>query len=127
MYKGFFCPETVSRNQIAYDRIRDEFSDRSGATMLIGYARVSTADQNLDLQHDALKRAGCTRLFEDKVSGSRADRPGLADALSHLRKSDTLVVWKLDRLGRTVRQLVEFVAALQGRGVEFKSVSDSID
>jgi DNA invertase Pin-like site-specific DNA recombinase len=95
--------------------------------VLIGYARVSTADQNLDLQRDALKRAGCGRIFEDKASGSRTDRPGLADALSHLRDGDTLVVWKLDRLGRTVHQLVEFVATLQSRNIEFKSLSDSID
>ncbi len=88
---------------------------------------VSTADQNFDLQHDALKRAGCVRIFEDKASGSRTDRPGLADALSHLREGDILVVWKLDRLGRTVHQLVEFVATLQSRSVEFKSLSDSTD
>lgn len=95
--------------------------------MLIGYARVSTADQNLDLQNDELLKIGCERLFSDKMTGARADRAGLAEAVSHLRPGDTLVVWKLDRLGRTVRQLVEFVAALKARGVEFRSLTDGID
>ena len=77
--------------------------------MLIGYARVSTQDQNLDLQVEALIKAGCQKFFEDKVSGTRADRPGLAKAMEMLRKDDTLVVWKLDRLGRSVKQLVDMV------------------
>ncbi len=75
-------------------------------SLLIGYARVSTEDQRLDLQRDALVAAGCHRTFEDRASGARADRPGLAAALSHLRRGDTLVVWRLDRLGRTTHQLV---------------------
>lgn len=95
--------------------------------MLLGYARVSTDEQNLELQVDALELAGCERVFSDKLSGSRLDRPGLAAALSHLRSGDTLVVWKLDRLGRTVRQLVEFVAKLNQDGVEFRSLTDGID
>lgn len=95
--------------------------------MLIGYARVSTADQNLDLQLDALQRVGCERVFTDKLSGSRLDRSGLSDAMSHLRAGDTLVVWKLDRLGRTVRQLVTMVADLQTAGIQFRSVTDGID
>jgi DNA invertase Pin-like site-specific DNA recombinase len=95
--------------------------------MLIGYARVSTAEQNLDLQRDALQRAGCDRIFTDQASGARGDRRGLADALSHARKGDTLVVWKLDRLGRTVRQLVEFAEDLRAAGIGFKSLTDSID
>jgi DNA invertase Pin-like site-specific DNA recombinase len=70
-----------------------------------GYARVSTEDQNLDLQHDALTKAGCEKVFDDKISGVRDDRPGLTDALSHLRAGDCLVVYKLDRLGRTMRGL----------------------
>ena len=75
--------------------------------MLIGYARVSTDDQSLDLQLDALKRAGCRRVFTDKVSTTKADHPGLADAVSHLRERDVLVTWKLDRLGRTVKGMVD--------------------
>jgi DNA invertase Pin-like site-specific DNA recombinase len=95
--------------------------------MLIGYARVSTQDQNLDLQQEALIKAGCQKLFEDKVSGTRADRPGLTKALEMLREGDTLVVWKLDRLGRSVKQLVDLVGSLQKQGVQFKSLTDVID
>jgi DNA invertase Pin-like site-specific DNA recombinase len=95
--------------------------------MLIGYARVSTDEQSLDLQLDALKRAGCKRIFTDKGSTTRADHPGLADAVSHLRKRDVLVIWKLDRLGRTVKGLVDFVADLQQREVQFRSLTDAID
>ncbi len=95
--------------------------------MRIGYARVSTDEQSLDLQLDALKKAGCKRLFTDKASATKADRPGLAEALSHLRGGDVLVIWKLDRLGRTVKGLVDFVADLQGRGVQFRSLTDDID
>jgi len=95
--------------------------------MLIGYARVSTLDQNLDLQIDALTKAGCQRLFDDKMSGSRAERPGLANALEMLREGDTLVVWKLDRLGRSVKHLVDMVGQLHQQGVHFKSLTDAID
>lgn len=95
--------------------------------MLIGYARVSTQDQNLTLQLQALAAAGCERLFDDKLSGSRADRPGLEKALEQLRRGDTLVVWKLDRLGRSVRHLVDLVGVLHDRGVHFRSLTDSID
>jgi DNA invertase Pin-like site-specific DNA recombinase len=95
--------------------------------MLIGYARVSTQDQNLDLQIEALTKAGCKKVFYDKVSGSRAERPGLAKALEMLREGDTLVVWKLDRLGRSVKQLVDLVAELHKQGVQFKSLTDAID
>lgn len=95
--------------------------------MRIGYARVSTDEQSLDLQLDALKKAGCKRVFTDKASAVKGDRPGLADALSHLRSADVLVVWKLDRLGRTVKGLVEFVAGLQEQGVQFRSLTDGID
>ena len=95
--------------------------------MLIGYARVSTLDQNLDLQLDALKKAGCKKIFDDKISGSRAERPGLTKALDMLREDDTLVVWKLDRLGRSVKNLVDLVTELQKQGVHFKSLTDAID
>jgi DNA invertase Pin-like site-specific DNA recombinase len=95
--------------------------------MLVGYARVSTLDQNLDLQIDALKKAGCKKIFEDKLGGSRAERPGLAKALEILREDDTLVVWKLDRLGRSVKNLVDLVGDLHQQGVQFKSLTDAID
>ena len=95
--------------------------------MLIGYARVSTQDQNLELQFDALNKSGCNKIFEDRVSGSRADRPGLNKLLEMLREGDTLVVWKLDRLGRSVKNLVDLVVELHKRGVQFKSLTDSID
>lgn len=95
--------------------------------MLIGYARVSTQDQNLDLQRDALTKIGCQRIFEDKISGTRTERPGLAKALEILREGDTLVVWKLDRLGRSVKQLVDLVGQLHKQGVQFRSLTDSID
>ena len=95
--------------------------------MHIGYARVSTADQNLTLQLDALKKAGCEEVHQDEMSGTRVDRPGLKDALSHLREGDTLVVWKLDRLGRGVKGLVDLVTELEGRKIHFHSITDQIN
>src|SRR3954464_12002284 len=95
--------------------------------MLIGYARVSTDDQNLDLQRDALKKAQCEQIFTDTVSGTKARRPGLEEALSHLRARDTLVVWRLDRLGRSLRHLIDTVTDLQERGIGFKSLQENID
>lgn len=95
--------------------------------MLIGYARVSTVDQNLALQTDALTSAGCERIYSDKVTGRATDRPGLAEAISHLRKGDTFVVWKLDRLGRSVKHLIDLVARLEANGIGFKSITDGID
>jgi DNA invertase Pin-like site-specific DNA recombinase len=92
--------------------------------MLIGYARVSTQDQNLELQRKALLDAGCEKIFDDKVSGSRSERPGLAQALGILRDGDTLVVWKLDRLGRSVKHLVDLVGELDELGVHFRSLTD---
>jgi len=93
----------------------------------IGYARVSTRDQNLDLQLAALKGAGCDRIFEDTMSGTKAGRPGLAKALEALREGDTLIVWKLDRLGRSVKDLLDFAGGLNERGIGFVSLTDSID
>ena len=94
---------------------------------LVGYARVSTADQNLDLQSDALERAGCQRVFMDKASGSVADRPQLAACLDYVRDGDTLVVWRLDRLGRSLPHLIDTVRSLADRGIGFKSVQEAID
>jgi DNA invertase Pin-like site-specific DNA recombinase len=95
--------------------------------MLIGYARVSTTDQNLNLQKDALEKAGCERLFTETASGAKAERVGLLGALKECRSGDTLVVWKLDRLGRSLSHLVETVRDLIARGVGFKSLQESID
>ena len=95
--------------------------------MLIGYARVSTQDQNLELQREALTQAGCQKIFEDKISGAKIDRPGLSKALELLREADTLVVWKLDRLGRSVKQLVNLVSELHKQNIHFKSLTDAID
>lgn len=95
--------------------------------MLIGYARVSTADQDLALQIDALTKAGCERIFTDKASGAKADRPGLADALEYARGGDALVIWKLDRLGRSIRGLIDLAAGLSSREVDFRSLTDGFD
>lgn len=94
---------------------------------IIGYARVSTSDQETALQHDALSKAGCERVFEDRASGVKTDRPGLAEALRYLRDGDTLTVWKLDRLGRSMKHLIEIVAELEARGVGFRSITENID
>ncbi len=97
--------------------------------MNIGYARVSTGDQNLDLQLDALKAAGCEaeRIFTDRLSGGKDERPGLAEALRYVREGDTLVVWRLDRLGRSLAHLIQTTTGLEQRGVGFKSLQEGID
>jgi DNA invertase Pin-like site-specific DNA recombinase len=95
--------------------------------MNIGYARVSTADQNLDLQNDALKSAGCEQIYTDKMSGTKTERPGLDQILGILRKGDTLVVWKLDRLGRSLTHLIQVMNILDERGIYFRSVQESLD
>ena len=93
----------------------------------IGYARVSTRDQNLDLQLDALKKAGCDKIYEDTSGGSTSQRPGLDQALDTVRDDDTLVVRKLDRLGRSAKDLLDFAGGLNNRGVGFASLTDAID
>jgi DNA invertase Pin-like site-specific DNA recombinase len=95
--------------------------------MLIGYVRVSTNDQNTALQKNALECAGCELIFEDKISGKTADRPGLKKVLRTLSEGDTLVVWKLDRLGRSMRHLVSLIEELRTRGINFRCLTDSID
>jgi len=95
--------------------------------MRIGYARVSTQDQNPELQTDALRDAGCEELFQEKLSGKNANRPELEHCLRMLRKGDILVVWRLDRLGRSLKDLVEIISSLEEQGVGFLSLTESID
>ena len=95
--------------------------------MLVGYARVSTSDQTLDLQHDALTKTGCTRIFTDTASGAQTEREGLTEALSYVRPGDTLVVWKLDRLGRSLKDLITRIKELNDRKIGFKSLTEQID
>src|SRR3954452_20047512 len=95
--------------------------------MLIGYARVSTADQTLNLQLDAFKEVGCTKIYTDTESGAKQERKGLDEAISYARNGDTLVVWRLDRLGRSLKHLIETVTALQARNIGFRSITEQID
>jgi DNA invertase Pin-like site-specific DNA recombinase len=95
--------------------------------MLVGYARISSADQKFELQDDALSDAGCARVFHETASGTLKDRPMLAAALDFIREGDTLVVWKLDRLARSVKQLIDTIEHLHKRGIGFRSLTESID
>ena len=95
--------------------------------MHIGYARVSTYDQNLDLQKNALNEANCKKIFVDKIGGAKAERPGLESALEYLREGDILVVWRLDRLGRSLKHLIELIGILEKRNIGFLSLQESID
>ena len=102
-------------------------TDKPRLMTAIGYARVSTGDQDTALQLDALRKAGCERLFEDKASGVKTDRPGLAEAIRYVRDGDTLTVWKLDRLGRSMKHLIEIITELEAKGVGFRSITENID
>src|SRR5947209_7251013 len=95
--------------------------------MLIGYARVSKTEQHLELQLDALNKAGCEHIFTDKITGIKTERNGLQEAFSHLRKGDTFVVWRLDRLGRSLKHLIETLTSLHEKGIEFQSLTESIN
>ncbi len=95
--------------------------------MFIGYARVSTEDQNLELQLKALERIGCEKIFTDKISGTKFNRSGLAECMSHLRAGDVFVIWKLDRLGRNTRELIDFVNNLEKLNIQIKIITDNID
>jgi DNA invertase Pin-like site-specific DNA recombinase len=97
------------------------------SSMLIDYARVSTQDQTLDLQTDALKHADCEKIFTDTTSGAKTERPGLQEAMTHLRAGDTLVVWRLDRLGRTLKHLITLIADLSEQNIGFMSLQEHID
>ena len=95
--------------------------------MKIGYARVSTKEQSLHLQEDALKKAGCEKIYSEKIGSGKADRPKLNEMMGQVREGDVIVVWKLDRLGRSLRDLVNLIAALQEQDVGFQSLQDNID
>ena len=95
--------------------------------MLVGYARVSTSDQTLNLQRDALEHIGCSKIFTDVISGSTTERHGLDEALSYVREGDTLVVWRLDRLGRSLKHLIETITQLNTKKIGFKSITENID
>ena len=103
------------------------YQKRRNSGLLIGYARVSTNDQNLDLQRDALKQAGCAKVFTDTVSGLKDERVGLGRAMDALRQGDSLVVWKLDRLGRSLSHLVQLVNDLKKMRIGFRSLQENID
>ena len=94
---------------------------------LIGYARVSTTEQHLHLQQDALHAAGCLKIYTDTISGAKSERKGLAEALDYIRNGDTLVVWRLDRLGRSLKDLIERITDLHSRNIGFKSLTENID
>jgi DNA invertase Pin-like site-specific DNA recombinase len=95
--------------------------------MKIGYARVSTIEQNPDLQHDALREAGCDKIFTDQASGAKADRPALKEALEYARKGDCIVVWRLDRLGRSLKHLIEAIEGLESRKIGFSSLQEGLN
>ena len=95
--------------------------------MLIGYARVSTHDQNLDLQKDALEKAGCEKIHVEKASGKSSNRPELEKAMNYLRKGDTLVVWRLDRLGRSMKHLIDLITQLEEKEIGFRSLTEAMD
>lgn len=112
---------------ICHELLYNSASKIEGFAMFIGYARVSTEDQYLHMQEDALKSAGCEEIFTDIASGTKSQRPGLEKALSYLREGDTLVVWKLDRLGRSLQHLIQTIKNLVAKKIGFKSLQESID
>ena len=128
-------PRTAARRRnrrrpVGMKVVRVRSSDAGDITskpMLIGYARVSTVDQNLALQRDALTEAGCAKIFIEQMSGAVADRPALHDALEFTRSGDTLIVWKLDRLARSIKQLIETIENLRVRGIGFRSLTEALD
>lgn len=121
------CPKTQYGKQSLQNDCINEFLYYIIDVMKIGYARVSTDDQNLFLQVDALEQAGCEKICRDQLSGAKPERPGLQEALTYLRPGDTLVVWRLDRLGRSLKHLIEIVTSLEEKGIGFQSVQESID
>jgi DNA invertase Pin-like site-specific DNA recombinase len=124
---GTLNPCFLRPQNLSVEQLQCEPFIYRGDDMLIGYGRVSTRDQNLKLQTDALKAAGCEKVFVEKASGAKADRPQLAKALAFMREGDTLVVWKLDRLARSMRQLVNTIGDMRENGIGFKSLTENID
>lgn len=122
-----FPPFSISQNCASKSGTLSEFNLRILRRVNIGYARVSTAEQSLILQTDALKAAGCERIFVETASGAQRDRPELQRALDYMRPGDTLVVWKLDRLARSMRQLIDTVELLQSKAMGFRSLTEAID
>lgn len=120
----FASKKTLARKE---SKIYDAFQRLILPHMKFGYARVSTTEQNLDLQLDALKKAGCEEIITDQISGSLSERPGLTNLLNQLRKGDMVVVWKLDRLGRSLKHLITFISNLKEKGIGFQSLQESID
>jgi len=116
-YVSIDCPDFAGNSRLSRHNVR----------MRIGYARVSTNDQSTDLQTDALTHAGCEKIFTEVASGAKADRPELAKVIDYLRKGDTLVVWKLDRLARSMSQLITTMNELEARGIGFHSLTEAID
>jgi DNA invertase Pin-like site-specific DNA recombinase len=121
------CPTIYLINGLSDNKIDGQNNGQRGGNGADRYARVSTAEQDTALQTDALHKAGCERVFEDTVSGAKSDRLGLAAALANLRDGDVLVVWRLDRLGRSLPHLIETIGTLEGRGVGFRSLTEAID
>ena len=127
---GHTAARAKRQRSVAAKVARARSSDAGEITskpMLIGYARVSTVDQNLALQRDALTEAGCAKIFTEQMSGAVTDRPALHDALEFARSGDTLIVWKLDRLARSMKQLIETVETLRVRGIGFRSLTEALD
>jgi DNA invertase Pin-like site-specific DNA recombinase len=131
VFPCILCPEIAYRNlrpaTSGFDGFLDNRTKSEGDCMKIGYARVSTIEQNLDLQRDALKAAGCKKIIEDTASGGKVKRDGLERVKELLREGDVLAVWRLDRLGRTLKHLIELMAELEGHGIGFQSTTEAID
>jgi DNA invertase Pin-like site-specific DNA recombinase len=131
-FLAFWCKESQERNQGEDTRPYHGFlhyrsNQATRSHIRIGYARVSIHEQNLDLQKDALKKAGCEKIIVDVVSGKKTQRSGLDQALEVLRKGDRLIVWRLDRLGRSLKHLIELITELEQRGIGFQSLQEAID
>ena len=123
---GFQAAEMIELDTLVGKSIYTNYLTDS-MNLLIGYARVSTQDQTLNLQKDALDKIGCIKIFTDTISGATTERQGLDEALEYVREGDTLVVWRLDRLGRSLKHLIETITALNNRKIGFKSITENID